>query len=112
MTSFAAVACIQFLVPLVEQLEGELRVSGLVAKIIGNAAVGIDAVEMWTEALGEKPRCYVEVFIVRGGQPFAVCKRLRERGRMFGESIRSRQAVPTRTARLCLSGQRHLGKIA
>ncbi len=64
MPGFAAIAGVEFLSPEIEQSQRLLAVPHFVAEIVGDAAVGVDAVKVRAQALGQKPRGHVEIFVV------------------------------------------------
>jgi hypothetical protein len=68
MARAAFVAGIEFAAPQVKQRQCLRRRAHLVAQIVGDAAVGVDGVKVRTQRLGQKPRGYMEVFVVRLGQ--------------------------------------------
>ena len=55
MTRAAFVAGIEFAAPEVEKSQGLCRVADLVAKIVRDAAVGVDRMEMRSQRLGQEP---------------------------------------------------------
>src|SRR6056297_25708 len=62
-------AGVQFRLPGVESLEGDLRRGGFVGQIVRGPAVRIDVVEGLTIATGQKNRPHQKVFIVAAGDP-------------------------------------------
>ena len=70
--SLTPIAGVQFPAPQIQQRQGLLAIADLIAQVVGDAAVGIDAVEMGPQPWRQKPRGHVEIFVVRGGQPPAV----------------------------------------
>jgi hypothetical protein len=83
----ALVASVEFLAPEVEEGERGFGVADFVSQIIRHAAVGVDRVEVRTEALGEKPGGYVEIFIVGFGEAAAPGAGFFEGGRMVGDAV-------------------------
>ena len=84
MTRAALVAGIELAAPKIEKRQSRGAVGNLVAKIVGDAAVGVDGVEVRTQRPGQKPCCDVEVFVVRLGQPAAIGAGLVKRRRNSG----------------------------
>jgi hypothetical protein len=56
---------------LFEQGQGLIAIADFVAEIVGDAAVGVDGVEVRAQSFGQKPGGDVEVFVVRFGQMLA-----------------------------------------
>ena len=65
MARLAGIALPQLGLPLVQQRQRLLLVADLVAQIVGDAAVGIDVVEVLVQMLGQKPRDDREIFVMR-----------------------------------------------
>jgi hypothetical protein len=76
MARLAAVAGGQLLPPPAEQLEGALRVAGLVAEIVRPAAEGVDVGEIAPQPPRQQPADDGEVLVVRAGEPGGVGRRL------------------------------------
>ena len=68
----AVVASIELKLPLVEQRQGASGIADFVAKIVGDAAIGIDVQEILTKLLGEEPGGNGKVFVMRAGELGAV----------------------------------------
>jgi len=64
----AGIAGVEFLAPLIEKGQRCGGGADFVAKIVRNAAVGVDGVEVRAQGLGEKPGGDVEVFVVGFGE--------------------------------------------
>ena len=94
MARLARVAGIQLAAPQLKKRERRLRVARLVAQIVGDAAIGVDCVEMGAQFLGKKPRGHVEVLVVGLRQPLAVLAGFFESGRNIWNAIILRQGRP------------------
>ena len=87
MTGLAAIAGVELFTPEVEQGEGLFGIADLVAEVIGNAAVGVDGVEVGAEAAGEEPGGDVEILVMGIGETAAPGAGLVEGRRMVGDAV-------------------------
>ena len=87
MARAAVIAGVEFGFPFVEQEKRSLSVAGFVSEVVGDAAVGINVVEMLAQALGKKPGGDGEIFVMRAGEAFAVGVGVRLRGSLRGDGV-------------------------
>jgi hypothetical protein len=95
MARLTAVTGVELAPPQIQQRQGLLAIPHLIAQVIRDAAVGIDAVEMRPQPDGQKPRGHMKVLVVRGGQPLAVGTRLFQGRTLLGDAVFRRQRGPT-----------------
>jgi hypothetical protein len=88
------VATVEFLLPEVDECKRHLCIANLVAEIVGDAAVGVDAEEVLMEALGQEPGGNRKIFVMTSGKALAVCARLIERRRDFWDLVARWKARP------------------
>ena len=67
MAGAALIAGIEFPAPQVEQGKRLCRIAYLVSEIVGDAAIGVEAVKVGAQSLGKKPGADVEILVVRLG---------------------------------------------
>jgi hypothetical protein len=65
------VALVEHLAPCVEKLEGNGGAGDFVAEVVGDAAEGVNALEVGADAFGEEEGGDVEVLVVGGGEGVA-----------------------------------------
>jgi len=87
MAGAALVAGIEFAAPEVEEGEGLRGVANFVAEIIRDAAIGVDGVEVGSEALGQEPGGDVEILVVSFGEVLAPGTGFGEGGCFIGNAI-------------------------
>jgi hypothetical protein len=90
----APVTGIELPAPQVEQRQRLFAIPDLIAQVIGDAAVSIDAVEVRPQPGRQKPRGYMKVLIVGSGQPLAVGARLFQGRALLGDAVFRRQRGP------------------
>src|SRR5688572_14440293 len=89
--------------PGVEKVERVLLVGDLIAEIVGDATVSVDAVEMRAQALGQKPGGDGKILVVRPRQALAPRLRLGKRRPLGGRTV-LRQSVPEAVGGLLFRG--------
>ncbi len=94
MARLTAVTGIELAAPQIEQRQRLLSIPYLIAQVIRDAAVGIDAVEVRAQPGGQKPRGHMKVLVVGGGQPLAVGARLFQSWALLGDAVFRRQRGP------------------
>ena len=95
MARLAPVAGVEFPAPQIQQRERLLAIPYLIAQVIRDAAVGIDAVEVRPQPGRQKPRGHMEILVVGGGQALAVGARLFKRRALLGNAVLRRQRGPS-----------------
>ncbi len=81
------VALVEHLTPGIEETKGGGGVGYFVAEIVGDAAVGVDALEVGADFCWEEEGGYVEVFVVSGGEMTAPGAGFGEGGAVFGREV-------------------------
>ena len=94
MARLAAITGVELPAPQIEQRQGLLAIPHLIAQVIRDAAVGIDAVEVRPQPGGQKPRGHMKVLVVGGGQSLAVGARLFQGRALLGDAVFRRQRGP------------------
>src|SRR5579859_5066658 len=86
------------MLPLVEEFKRRRSVADFIAKIVGDAAIGINIEEMLAQTARQKPRCYGKVFVVCAGETSAVLAGLFKRGRLGWNGVTRGQAAPAQSS--------------
>ena len=86
------VALVQHRAPGLQQSQGGGGVGNLVAQVVGDAAEGVDALEVRAHALGQEEGGDVEVLVVGGGECVAPGAGFVERGALVRRQILGRRA--------------------
>ena len=94
MARSSRVAGVEFGFPLIEQFERCRGIAGFIAEIVGDAAVGIKVEEMLTQALGQEPSRYREIFVMSACEVFAVGVSIRQGRRLRGNGVFRGQMGP------------------
>src|ERR1700738_4014352 len=94
MPRVTGVASVQLGFPLIQQTQRSIGIPDFIAKIIGDAAVGIDVEKILTQSLWQEPDHDREILGVRSRQTSAVLLSLRTRGGFLGNDVLGRKAVP------------------
>jgi len=89
-----------------DQTDG--RITHLVAQVIGDAAIRVDAVEVGPQLAGQEPGGDREILVVASGQTLAIGPCLGQRWREFGNSVFRRQRLPPGS----LDGIGNMGTVA
>src|ERR1017187_7514474 len=102
----AVVAGIEFVLPLIQQLERGGGVADLISQVVGDAAVGVDVKEVLAQAAGQEPAGDGKILVVGAGEACTVCAGFVECGRSGGDGVVRGQAAPAESGG---RGRRGLG---